>query len=177
MTIDYPLGTGFSFAKASYDLKNTTTSSSNQLYNFLVKLALKYPSWFDRDLYIFGESYAGHWIPGISYKILSENRSPNPQYRFNLKGIGLGDPWVDPATQTQFYADFCFQNGLINAEEKNFLKALQTQVLNLIEAEQFQEACTINDHLVNLIEQYSGGINYNNIRDFEPYPVMGEFPN
>mmetsp|Transcript_29050 Transcript_29050/g.28743 ORF Transcript_29050/g.28743 Transcript_29050/m.28743 type:complete len:93 (+) Transcript_29050:251-529(+) len=60
MTIDHPLGTGFSLANAPSDFANSTTSASNALYNFLVKLAQKYPTWFNRDLYFFGESYAGH---------------------------------------------------------------------------------------------------------------------
>jgi len=60
MIIDYPLGTGFSYANSPSDMTNTTTSASAQLYNLLVKLAKKYPTWFNRDIYIFGESYAGH---------------------------------------------------------------------------------------------------------------------
>jgi len=51
-------------------------------------------------LYFFGESFAGHWIPGIAYKILTQNRQPNPPYKFNLKGVGIGDPWTDPISQS-----------------------------------------------------------------------------
>lgn len=73
ISIDFPYGAGYSRAKASSDNEYTTIGATNYLYNMLQKLMTKYPTWFNRDFYIFGESFGGHWIPGIAYKILMEN--------------------------------------------------------------------------------------------------------
>ena len=99
MTIDFPYGTGYSFAKTDGEMKNNTIDATNYLYRFLVKLATKYPTWLNRSVYIFGESYGGHWVPGLAYNILLNNPLYPPNLQINLKGIGLGDPWVDPMTQ------------------------------------------------------------------------------
>ena len=52
---------------------------------------------------MFGESAAGHWIPGIAYKILKENENVNTSGNFKipLKTIGMGNPWSDPVNQNE----------------------------------------------------------------------------
>jgi carboxypeptidase C (cathepsin A) len=55
----------------------------------------------DNDFYIFGESYAGKYIPQLSHYILQQKDTQIP-----LKGIGIGDGFSDPLSQSQSYADF-----------------------------------------------------------------------
>jgi len=43
------------------------------------------------DLFIFGESYAGKWVPSFSNYILNQN---NPTIK--LRGMGVGDGFTDP---------------------------------------------------------------------------------
>jgi carboxypeptidase C (cathepsin A) len=43
-------------------------------------------------LYIFGESYAGHYIPAFANIITTDD---NLKF-INYKGIGIGDGWTDP---------------------------------------------------------------------------------
>ena len=50
-----------------------------------------------RDLYVFGESFAGTYIPMLATAILASNARGGA--RINLKGIGVGDGWVCPALQ------------------------------------------------------------------------------
>lgn len=54
-----------------------------------------FPSYKTRDLYIFGESYAGIYIPTISTYILDQNENlnknnPDKQTIIKLTGIGIG---------------------------------------------------------------------------------------
>lgn len=94
--IDNPIGAGFSYAGNKSDYVTNYTEMADNLYNMLTQLAGKYPYWFkNREFYIFGESYAGHWVPAIAYKILEENEN-GATVKFPLAGIGIGDGWTDP---------------------------------------------------------------------------------
>lgn len=77
-----------------------------------------YPKYANLDLYIVGESYgnrqgpslciltylfaftAGHYVPATA-QVIVESSSP---YAKNLKGIGIGNGWVDPKLQYGAYS-------------------------------------------------------------------------
>jgi len=178
MTIDYPYGSGYSFAGSFSDYRNTTQGSSDYLYYFLQKLAKKYPSWTARDWFIFGESYAGHWIPGIAHKILMENQASNVTGRVKLplKGVALGDPLVNAYVQSQYYAEYAFNTGLINSDEKGIIEEIQTQVISLLNAGRLAEAEPVMERTFNLISEYAGGINVLNMRVYKKNYDLGKFP-
>ena len=176
LSIDYPYNSGFSFANSPSDLKNDTISATVYLYSFLQKLATKYPKWFERDIYIFGESYGGHWVPAIAYKILSENLSSKitGNVVIKLKGIGLGDPLADALYQSQKYDEYSFDLGLSNLAEK-------AQIIN---TEALISGNIINNNLIvannylgevqNQLENYSDNVNIYNIREYS-MPDMGDY--
>jgi carboxypeptidase C (cathepsin A) len=90
--IDNPFGAGYSFAAKSDDYVTNMTEMAKNLYSALDKLVTKYPKWFDREFYITGESFAGHYIPVIAYTILNKGEYLSKQ----LKGVAIGDGWTDP---------------------------------------------------------------------------------
>lgn len=45
---------------------------TENVVNFLIKLVNKHPFLKDRDFYVTGESYAGHYIPAISHSLAFE---------------------------------------------------------------------------------------------------------
>lgn len=56
---------------------------------FLKGFYEKYPEYKESDLYISGESFAGHYIPAIS----------NHLYMYTdieIAGLAIGNGWVDP---------------------------------------------------------------------------------
>lgn len=65
--------------------------------------------WLIRQTYIAGESFAGQYIPYFADAILKTNKLPH----VNLKGIVMGNGWIDPQTQYKGYADFAYEKGLI----------------------------------------------------------------
>ena len=70
----------------------------------------KYPEYKGREIYITGESYAGHYIPNIARTLqLSYDDD------INLAGIAIGNGWVDPFYQYSAYATFAGNNNLISA--------------------------------------------------------------
>lgn len=60
-------------------------------YTFMVNFMQVLPQYRGRDLYIVGEGYAGHFVP-IFARVLDYMKNED----LNLKGVALGNAWVDP---------------------------------------------------------------------------------
>jgi len=103
------------------------------MFVFLQNFFQMYPQYAKLDMYILGESYAGHYIPAISRRIQNGNKR-HEGININLKGLAIGNGWVDPYLQYPAYNDFAFQNNLINNIEyvgnKVAIKACQNLIAN-----------------------------------------------
>jgi len=66
--------------------------------------------------FLFGESYAGHYVPALAARIADGNQARGA--KINLQGIAIGNGWVDPETQYGAYADFLYDNNLIDDASK-----------------------------------------------------------
>jgi len=61
--------------------------------------------------FVTGESYAGHYIPALSYYIVQKNQAGQDP-KINFQGLAIGNGWVDPRTQYN-YEPFSVQNDLV----------------------------------------------------------------
>jgi len=111
--IDNPLGAGYSYAATKDDYVTDMDDMATNLYKVLTDLMKMFPDYFNRDFYITGESFAGHYIPVISYHILKEGGDLADK----LKGIAIGDGWTAPWYQV-VYSDYAFDVGLLDEKEK-----------------------------------------------------------
>jgi carboxypeptidase C (cathepsin A) len=118
--VDQPAGTGFSYITDPTKFDTNEKEISLALWNFIVLFYQKYPKYSRLDLYIIGESYAGHYVPAIGNLITQVNSI----YATNLKGIAIGNGWVDPYIQYKAYGQFAYQNNLISKVEYNASEAL-----------------------------------------------------
>jgi len=71
-----------------------------------------YPKYNKLDFYIFGESYAGHYVPAIGSRIVDGNQKGG-NLKINLKGVGIGNGWVDPAIQYGSNADLLYSYDML----------------------------------------------------------------
>ncbi|OMP08498.1 Peptidase S10, serine carboxypeptidase [Corchorus olitorius] len=78
---------------------------------FLQNWFLKFPQYRNRSLFITGESYAGHYIPQLAELMIQYNKKHK---LFNLKGIALGNPVLEFATDFNSRAEFFWSHGLIS---------------------------------------------------------------
>ncbi|EYU28449.1 hypothetical protein MIMGU_mgv1a004999mg [Erythranthe guttata] len=110
--LESPIGVGFSYSanSSSYDGVNDKITAEDNLV-FLQNWFLKFPQYKDRSLFITGESYAGHYIPQLTELILQFNKK---EKIFNLKGIALGNPVLEFATDFNSRAEFLWSHGLIS---------------------------------------------------------------
>lgn len=59
-------------------------------------------------MFMFGESYAGKYIPSIASFIIEQGN------KFNLKGIGLGDAFTSPYDTIESINEFALESGMID---------------------------------------------------------------
>ncbi|KAK2989538.1 hypothetical protein RJ640_016662 [Escallonia rubra] len=114
--LESPAGVGFSYSNTSSDYEHTgDKSTARDAYVFLVNWLERFPQYKTRDFYITGESYAGHYVPQLAYTIQLINEVTN-QTVINLKGIAIGNAWIDDATNEKGQIDYWWTHALISDE-------------------------------------------------------------
>ncbi|KAM0840109.1 hypothetical protein ACQ4PT_059881 [Festuca glaucescens] len=78
---------------------------------FMQRWLEKFPQYKGRELYISGESYAGHYIPQPAEVMVEFNKKDKI---FNLKGLALGNPVLEFTTDFNSRAEYFWSHGLIS---------------------------------------------------------------
>ncbi|XP_026804483.1 venom serine carboxypeptidase-like [Rhopalosiphum maidis] len=117
--VDSPVGVGYSFTGDEAGYTTNQTAIAKNLYAALVQFFELYPEYRDNDFYAAGESYAGKYVPAVSYAIHRNN--DGARVKINLKGLAIGNGFIDPVNQ-MVYSDVLFQYGLIDEDGKRLFK-------------------------------------------------------
>ncbi|KAK2986321.1 hypothetical protein RJ640_021890 [Escallonia rubra] len=92
--LETPAGVGFSYTNSSSDLMDTgDRRTAEDSLQFLIRWMERFPRYKNRELYITGESYAGHYVPQLARAILKYNA--NSKHPINLKGFMVGNAVTD----------------------------------------------------------------------------------
>jgi len=110
--VDQPPGTGFSTGTVD----TTEDEIAEDMYAFLLNFMGVFPSYFNNGLYVFGESYAGHYIPAISANIVKQ---AGLEIKFN--GLAIGNGLMSVYWQYPQYATFALENNLVDQKTYNSL--------------------------------------------------------
>ncbi|KAI7756010.1 hypothetical protein M8C21_011164 [Ambrosia artemisiifolia] len=113
--LESPAGVGFSYSNTSSDYITGDVQTAKDSYTFLVNWLERFPEYKTRDFYIMGESYAGHYVPQLAQLILQNNKITN-QTVINLKGIALGNAYVDEETEMTGMFDYLWTHAIISDE-------------------------------------------------------------
>jgi cathepsin A (carboxypeptidase C) len=113
--IDQPIGTGFSDADPA-DIPKFEQGVADQFEIFIVKFYEKFPAFKGRDLFITGESYAGHYVPYVSERVMSSEKCK--EAGANLIGSAIGNGWVNPNIQFMNYARYAYDHGIIDLKSE-----------------------------------------------------------
>ncbi|KAL8139209.1 hypothetical protein V2J09_005210 [Rumex salicifolius] len=120
--LETPVGVGFSYANdttAYNEVSDLVTARDNLI--FLQRWFDKFPQYKERALFISGESYAGHYIPQLAKLMVQFNQK---EKLFNLKGVALGNPVLEFATDFNSRAEYFWSHGLISDSTYNMFTSM-----------------------------------------------------
>lgn len=111
-----PAGVGFSYSNTTADYTasgDRRTALDN--YVFLLNWLERFPEYKNTDIYISGESYAGHYVPQFAHTILHHNlKAKKP--KINLKGIIIGNAVINDETDLQGMYEYFGSHALVSDE-------------------------------------------------------------
>ena len=166
--IDSPFGAGFSYTPTSDYVRNEEDMAF-YLYTALVGLCEMHPIWFqNHDFYLFGESYAGKFIPNIAKTIIDKSQN-STKCHIRLQGIGLGNAWVDPIVQSISMSNYSHAAGLISVHERVNIVEIERRTEEAYTNERYREANRLSIDALLYITEKAGGINPYNVREYGNY--------
>ncbi|KAE8596603.1 hypothetical protein XENTR_v10016174 [Xenopus tropicalis] len=145
--IDNPVGTGFSFTDDDKGFAKDQNDVGRDLYSALTQFFQMFPEYQKNEFYATGESYAGKYVPAIGYYIHTHN--PTAKVKINFKGIAIGDGLCDPEMMLGGYADFLYQTGMVDENQKAFIQQQADLAIKYIQQEKWIEAFDVFDALLN----------------------------
>ncbi|KDP43605.1 hypothetical protein JCGZ_16892 [Jatropha curcas] len=120
--LESPAGVGFSYSNRTSDYDNNgDKKTAEDNYIFLVNWLKRFPEYKDRDFYISGESYAGHYVPQLAHTILYNNKKAKKTI-INLKGILIGNAVINDETDNIGMYDYFAGHALVSNDAVNNIK-------------------------------------------------------
>lgn len=170
--VDQPIDTGFSYSSADSDRRHSSQQGVAQdVLEFMKEFLKEHPDLADRDFYVTGESYAGHYVPAIAHAINNDNKAlPKGEPKIKLAGIGIGNGLTNPKIQYDAYSDFALQNDLIDQELHDTMKSQMSYCSYFIDmCHNFSFMCyfaiiTCQSSQFSPILQANNNLNYYDIR-------------
>ncbi|MCD7464489.1 hypothetical protein HAX54_052850 [Datura stramonium] len=128
---------------------------SNDNLHFLINWLQRFPEYKDRDFYISGESYAGHYVPQLAHTILYHNKKAN-NIIINLKGILIGNAVINDEMDTRGMYEYFASHALIPDEvEAEIQKQCKFTGSENEESDECKEAQGIADYDTQPIDIYN----------------------
>lgn len=144
--IDNPVGAGYSFTENNNGYATNETSIGVNLYNALLQFFTLFPDLQKCEFYVTGESYAGKYIPAVSYTIHKKN--PNAKLKINFQGMAIGNGFSDPVNQVN-YGDYLYQLGIIDSNTRDVFHKFEQQGVNYIKNKDWKKAYVTFDTLLD----------------------------
>lgn len=153
--IDSPVGVGYSYSNTSSDHQNNGDKrTAADSLSFLLKWVERFPQYKGRDLYITGESYAGHYVPQLSQAIVRYNfvKQDSP---INLKGFMVGNALTDNFHDYLGLFQFMWSMGMISDQTFKNLNIFCDFGSFLSPSEMCNKILDVANEEIGNIDQYS----------------------
>ncbi|KAI8016461.1 Serine carboxypeptidase-like 42 [Camellia lanceoleosa] len=113
--IESPAGVGWSYSNTTSDYVTGDARTARDMLIFMLKWYDKFPEFKSRDLFLTGESYAGHYIPQLTIALLDHN-AHSSGFKFNIKGVAIGNPLLRLDRDAPAMYEFFWSHGMISDE-------------------------------------------------------------
>ncbi|KAE8810016.1 serine carboxypeptidase-like 33 [Hordeum vulgare] len=121
--VESPVGVGFSYTNTSSDLTNLNDDFvAEDTYNFLINWFKRFPQYKDREFYISGESYAGHYVPQLADLVYERNKGKKANTYINFKGFIVGNPLTDDYYDSKGLAEYAWSHAVVSDEVYDRIK-------------------------------------------------------
>lgn len=124
----------------------------------------------DNDLYIFGESYAGKYVPAIASKILSEKDKGG--FLTGLRGAAIGDGFTHPYNILAEVGAFSYNVGLLDFQERSKVEQLIINGTFQQRNRRWDELHDTFDQVLDNIVDWAGGVNVYDFTKYHDYPSI-----
>ncbi|KAL1921544.1 uncharacterized protein VTP21DRAFT_11260 [Calcarisporiella thermophila] len=118
--VDQPLGTGYSYVLTD-SLDHTLKEVTDHFMKFMEKFFATFENYKNADLYLMGRGFSGVYISYFAHEMLERNVKASP-LRYNLRGIAIGNGWIDPLNQYRSYYDYSVEKKLLDQEGQESAK-------------------------------------------------------
>ncbi|GMH90133.1 hypothetical protein TrST_g1878 [Triparma strigata] len=109
--VDQPAGVGFSFTdEGDSDLMFSHDLVADNMLAFLFRWQERFPDSHNGELYIFAESFGGHYAPAVGRRYYDAEREGRAPPGLKLKGIGVGNGLTNPEIQYKYASEFAYKN-------------------------------------------------------------------
>ncbi|MCT4585272.1 MAG: S10 family peptidase [Peptostreptococcaceae bacterium] len=160
---DQPIGTGYSMV---YDEDPQTTFVENEdqlsqmLYEAFNSFLEEHDEYSDCPIYIMGESYGGKYVPNIALKFDEHGNK-------NLKGIAVGDGWINSRLQMKNYIDYVYTLGYMDSKQYEIMNSEYKQFAKYLDLKIYDRAYTLSNNMVDEASSYGGNFDVYDIRSFK----------
>ncbi|KAL4587898.1 hypothetical protein LXL04_000774 [Taraxacum kok-saghyz] len=113
--LDSPVGVGMSYSRDKSAYNTTDTKTALDSHKFLLEWFKLYPEYLSNPFYIAGESFAGIYIPTLSYQVV-KGLEAGEKPTLNFKGYIIGNGICDDAFDGNGFIPFVHGMGLISNE-------------------------------------------------------------
>ena len=116
--LESPICVGYSYSDDRQCSMNDNTTADDNYQALLQFFRAKFPEYASNSFFVSGESYAGNYVPLLSYNILKGNAESNST-KINLKGFAVGDPVGFGADGSNSHPWFNYYHGFIGSATWN----------------------------------------------------------
>ena len=122
----------------------------------------------DSDLYIFGQSYAGKYVPAIAGKILTEKNKGG--FLKGLKGIAIGDGFTHPYNILAEVGGFAYNLGMLDYQQRSKIEQLIINSTFQYRSRLWSDLHDSFDKVLDSIVDWAGGVNVYDFTKYKDYP-------
>ncbi len=124
--VEQPIGVGFSNSTNVTRMPSLDEQAAADIYIFIEKFVAKHPEYRQRNFYITGHSYGGHYVPATAKYFLDHGAK-----FVNLKGIAVGNGWLSPYAQFPSNAEYPLRRSLVTNYMQYWGATLSYYITNL----------------------------------------------